>query len=140
VLARCAVLGLVILTPLSVGRAIAFYQNDVQGITCSQVTIGQWLRDHLPPGVAVATPDVGAIGYFGNHPVLDITGLVDPELIPLVHDSDALERYLQTHQVAYVALYQEWYSTNSSLMQALKGKVVYSPCGDASLRVYKTGW
>jgi hypothetical protein len=42
--------------------------------------MGSWLKDNSPPGSVVATPDIGAIGYFSGREVLDLGGLVTPEI------------------------------------------------------------
>jgi hypothetical protein len=135
-----AFLTLLVVCPLSFGRAIVIYQNDVQAITCAEVETGRFLRDHTPEGALIATHDVGAIGYFSGHPLIDFTGLVDPELIPLLHNPDALESYFKAHHVAYVAIYQDWFPPTSSLMQDLHGTAVYSACGAGYFQIYQTGW
>lgn len=139
-LVQFAGLALLIVTPFSLIRAVEIYQTDVQVINCAEVDTGQWLHTHLPPGAVIATHDVGAIGYFSEHPVLDFTGLVDPELIPLVHNPIELERYLQARHVGYVAIYQDWFPPDSSLMRDLRGKVIHNACGVSYFQVYQTGW
>jgi hypothetical protein len=44
------------------------------------VPMGIWLAENSPPGSVVATPDIGAIGYFSGRRVLDLGGLVTPEI------------------------------------------------------------
>jgi len=140
-LVHVASLALLIATPICIGRAIVIYQTDVAEINCLEVETGQWLHTHLPPGVLIASHDVGAISYFSGHPMLDFTGLVDPELISLVHDPNRLERYFKAHHVAYVAIYRDWFPPDSSLMRDLRGKVVvYNACGVRYFQVYQTGW
>jgi arabinofuranosyltransferase len=45
---------------------------------------GLWLHANTPKGTVVAAPDIGAIGYFSERPVLDLAGLVSPEMIPVL--------------------------------------------------------
>ena len=40
-----------------------------------QVFIGRWVQENLPPGAVVGVNDVGAIRYYGKHPVVDLVGL-----------------------------------------------------------------
>ena len=40
-----------------------------------------WVRDHSPPEAAIATVEIGAIGFYSQRPVLDLVGLVDPRLL-----------------------------------------------------------
>ncbi len=39
---------------------------------------GKWLAKNIMPGTLVATPAIGAVGYFGNVRILDEFGLIDP--------------------------------------------------------------
>lgn len=139
-LAQFAFLLLAICVPMCTVRAAAISQADVSGINCAEVATGQWMSAHLPAGAVIATHDVGAIGYFSGHSVIDITGLVDPELIPLLHDPQGLETYLKAQHVAYLAIYRDWFPPDSSLMQDLHGKVIYSACHTPYFQIYQTGW
>jgi len=46
------------------------------------LAVGQQLADSLPPGAVVAAPEIGALGYASNLPVLDTVGLVSPAALP----------------------------------------------------------
>ncbi|HKN47039.1 MAG TPA: hypothetical protein VJ144_03620, partial [Candidatus Polarisedimenticolia bacterium] len=61
------------------------------------VFIGDWLRAHSDPSAVVAALDIGAIGYVSGRRILDMNGLVTPDLIPFkregrVNDYLALKR------------------------------------------------
>ncbi len=42
--------------------------------------MGEWLARNSAPEAVVATPDIGAIGYYSGRRVLDLGGLVTPEI------------------------------------------------------------
>jgi arabinofuranosyltransferase len=42
--------------------------------------MGEWLARNSAPDAVVATPDIGAIGYYSERRVLDLGGLVTPEI------------------------------------------------------------
>jgi hypothetical protein len=42
----------------------------------TDVSVGAWIRDNLPPDAIVAVKDVGAVAYFGERRVVDTVGLV----------------------------------------------------------------
>jgi arabinofuranosyltransferase len=61
----------------------------------SLIPFGRWIAAHAPADATVATPDIGAIGWFGERRVLDLGGLVTPRMIPLLEREpfeDALAR------------------------------------------------
>lgn len=64
---------------------------------------GGWLREHAPPGEAVAYVEVGTIAYFSRRPVRDLLGLVSPESIPWVERHDLAGAFLvePTPWIAY---------------------------------------
>jgi len=47
--------------------------------------MGRWAAAHTPPGTTVAIADIGAFGYYSDRRVLDLAGLVSPELTPIVN-------------------------------------------------------
>lgn len=42
---------------------------------------GRWLQENTPEGSVVAALDIGAVGYASDRPVLDLMGLVSPEVL-----------------------------------------------------------
>lgn len=55
---------------------------------------GKWLRENTPEDALVATPDIGAIGYYSDRRVLDLGGLVTPAMVPIMQEMpyDAMVR------------------------------------------------
>lgn len=64
------------------------------GMRESLIPWGRWFARHAPPDAAIAAPDIGAIGYYSGRRVVDLAGLVTPEMVPL------LERELPENAVA----------------------------------------
>jgi hypothetical protein len=56
----------------------------VAGMERTLIPWGKWLRENTDSNVVVATPDIGAIGYFSDRQVLDLGGLVSPKIVPLM--------------------------------------------------------
>jgi len=83
----------------------ALYSGGCQMLAEGQLAMGRYIRAQVPLGEPIATHDVGAIGYFGEHPVVDTMALVTPELTPVLalHDDQALWGYLQQRNVHYLA-------------------------------------
>lgn len=49
---------------------------------------GLWLREHSAPDEAIAYVEVGVIAYTSRRPVIDLLGLVTPEVVPYVRAKD----------------------------------------------------
>jgi len=77
-----------VLAELSAVQNVAFYSAVVVGPTrefsagLESVVkpMGRWLEKNSDPGAVVAAPDIGAIGYYSHRRVLDLGGLVSPEI------------------------------------------------------------
>jgi hypothetical protein len=88
---RAALLGAIVAVVV-LGQNLAVYATDVlphvrsfsAGMRASLVPWGRWFRAHSAAGATIATPDIGAIGYFSDRRVLDLAGLVTPEMVPLL--------------------------------------------------------
>jgi hypothetical protein len=50
----------------------------------SLVTWGRWFDRHADRDAVIATPDIGAIGYYSQRRVVDLAGLVTPAMVPLL--------------------------------------------------------
>jgi arabinofuranosyltransferase len=48
----------------------------------SLVHWGRWFQAHTAADAVIATPDIGAIGYFSQRRVVDLAGLVTPAMVP----------------------------------------------------------
>ncbi len=141
-----AVLGLG-LGLISIGRGASIYAFNIRFINGYQVQTALWLRDHTPPGAVIATHDIGAIGYLSGRPEIDLGGLTQPELVPLLSDQQALIAYLQQQQVDYVVMFPNWFPPPRLLLQAVEPGQVYithdpaiAAIGGADLVTYRTGW
>jgi hypothetical protein len=53
------------------------------GVRECYLDLGYWLRDNTPPGTVIAALDIGALGFGSERIVLDLMGLVSPEVLDL---------------------------------------------------------
>ncbi len=89
----------------------------VKNIEEMQVKLGYWIRDNTRPDDLIAANDIGAIFYLSQRPVLDLVGLVNPELLEKVQGlripSPARDRitlqYLLEKKPAYLVIFPNWY-------------------------------
>ena len=84
------------------------YASDVAFIEGEMVTIAHWLADNTAEDALVASHDIGAIGYFAERPLLDLAGLISPEVIPHLADENALGNYLTNSDATYLVTAPGW--------------------------------
>ncbi len=85
------------------------YGVDVGIIQTEMVATARWLDAHAAPDALVAAHDIGALGYFAGRPLLDLAGLVSPEVIPFIRDEAALAAFLDARQPDYLITFPGWY-------------------------------
>jgi len=87
------------------------YANNVRNVNECDVEAGRYLRKAVLPGKVVAASDIGAIGYYSELEVVDLKGLISPEITPemILNDSLAFE-YMNRHKrVDYLAIAPNWF-------------------------------
>ena len=81
----------------------AIYRDAVAHINAMHVACARWMAASLPRDAVVATFDLGAISYFSEHRVVDMGGLVDPEMTRHLFAGDIVP-YLRRQGVTHLAL------------------------------------
>ena len=86
------------------------YAWGVQNINAMQVHLGRWVDAHLPRTATLALNDVGAIAYFSRRPVLDLMGLVTPEIRPYRRQGEAgVLRFIAERCPDVVIVFPTWF-------------------------------
>lgn len=88
-LAGCLLIGLVALGAADAVAGRGRYLASVADVEASDVRAARWLAERLPGDALVAAQDIGAIKYFLPNRVLDLAGIVTPEVLAVVRGSDA---------------------------------------------------
>jgi hypothetical protein len=79
------------------------YTNDVAVIDTEMVRSALWIRDNVPQDTLLAVHDIGAVGYFSQRPaLLDVAGLITPEIVPLLGQPEAMWQFLQARGAGYI--------------------------------------
>ncbi|NWF65554.1 MAG: hypothetical protein HXY38_14755 [Chloroflexi bacterium] len=97
------------LTLLFVGLGAITYARDVALIEQEMVAPAKWAAANLPPDAVIAAHDIGALGYFDTHRLLDLAGLVSPEVIPFIRDEARLAVYLDQKNANYLIAFADLY-------------------------------
>jgi tetratricopeptide (TPR) repeat protein len=88
------------------------FAAECKYINDRQVVAAKWIRDNTKETDIIGTHDVGAIAFYSQRKIVDVAGLVTPELINKLHDKDYvvyMREYLKKNNVAYLAFLREWY-------------------------------
>jgi hypothetical protein len=132
-LAAAAVIILIMFVPLGATA----YATDTAVIDDEMVAVAQWLNDHVPPDAIIAAHDIGAIGYFTRRPLLDLAGLISPEVIPFIRDEAHLMDWMSARQAAYLVTFPGWYRTLSHAPVFVQIFAGYSAFSLEHLTVYR---
>jgi len=85
------------------------YAKDVAVIESEMVVTAKWVAANLPPDALIAAHDIGALGYFDHHELIDLAGLVSPEVIPFIRDEPQLANYLNQRGAGYLIAFPDFY-------------------------------
>lgn len=90
---------------------IAARQNayDVYWIESQMVETAKWVEQNLPPESVLAVHDIGALGYYVPNPLIDLAGLITPEVVPFIRDEAKLVEYLDSSSAEYLIVFPSLY-------------------------------
>jgi hypothetical protein len=105
------------------------YAQDVAVIESEMVVTANWIAQNTPPDAIIAAHDIGALGYFDNHKLIDLAGLISPEVIPFIRNEPQIALFLNESGANYLVAFPDFYpllstelpeafSTNSLITQS----------------------
>jgi hypothetical protein len=120
------------------GRA---YALDVGVIESEMVEAAIWIADNTEEEALVAAHDIGALGFFADRNLIDLAGLVSPEVIPYIRDEIALRNHLNERGADYLMTFPGWYSTLvSEKVKIYQSNGRISPeMGGENMNIYEWG-
>jgi hypothetical protein len=121
------------------GRGAYSYAEDVAIIESEMVATAKWVSRNVPPDALVAAHDIGALGYYGKHELVDLAGLISPEVIPFLRDEKQIAAYISGRRVGYLVVFPDWYpSLTGSLSAVFTTGATYAPAlGEENMAVYR---
>ncbi len=106
---------------VSLVPAATRYGWAVQNINAMQVHLGRWVDTNLPRTARIAANDIGAIAYFSRREVIDLMGLVTPEIIPFRRRGElGVMQYLKEACPQYVIIFPAWFPQIASSTETLE--------------------
>ncbi len=117
------------------------YARDVRFIETEMVTTARWLNANTAPNALIAAHDIGAIGYFTRRPLIDLAGLITPQVIPIIRNEPALWQFIQSSRADYLVTFPGWYPqlvANPALARQFATDSPWSPqAGGENMAVYR---
>ena len=103
------------------------------------VVAAHWVAQNVPPDRVLAVHDIGALGYYVGNPILDLAGLITPDVVPFIRDEVKLVEYLDANSVDYLIVFAgEYPHLISQRMPIFVSGMEYDPVGiENDMTVYK---
>ncbi|MFW9980592.1 MAG: hypothetical protein ACFFE3_01585 [Candidatus Thorarchaeota archaeon] len=139
---------LVPLLPTYVNQA-DYYTKSVRTINDMHVGIGTWLVENTPEDAVFATHDAGAIRYISGRRMIDLAGLLSPDIIHGNMSTTETLRYLRQQGCNYFVFFDElfiWWSFFLSrdgyekIYTVHIPPEIYASAGRDTMSVYQIYW
>ena len=141
VVSRVLVVSLVVLVLAFTVIGAMAYARDVRFIESEMVATAHWLNENIEPDALIAAHDIGAIGYYTQRPLLDLAGLITPEVIPFIRDEQALFNFVANNNAGYLVTFPSWYPEmvqQPELSIIFETRAPWGPqAGEDSMTVYQ---
>jgi hypothetical protein len=145
-LSRLLAAGLVVAALAGLWPAATRYGWAVQNIEAMQGHLGRWIAANTPGDARLALNDVGAIGYLSRREVVDVMGLVTPDILPYRRDGElGVLRYLEHACPDYLIIFPRWFPRLIAMPEHFSP--IYrvrlqrnSTAGAEEMVVYETVW
>jgi hypothetical protein len=113
--------------------------NDVRWVESEMVATAKWVNQNLPADARLAVHDIGALGFYVQNPVVDMAGLITPEVVPFIRDETQLAVYLDSRSVDYLITFPSFYPELTSQRELVFAAGSGSPPGELgeSMGVYR---
>jgi hypothetical protein len=91
-------------------NGIQAYALEVRVIESQHMEVAKWLKENSPADAVVATQDIGVLAYFSGRRLIDLAGLTEPEIIPVMHQPKRMGAYIREKGGTYVVVFPSYYS------------------------------
>lgn len=110
------------------------FRSDVTFINQQMVNTARWSAANLPASALIAAHDIGALGYFdGQHAILDLAGLISPQVISFMNDEAALRAFIRQNAASHLIAFPGWYPALSQGCRVAYQSPYSSPLGAMSI-------
>jgi arabinofuranosyltransferase len=118
---RLALLAWLALAAWTLPVAAERYAWGVQNIEAMQVSLGRWVDASTPRAVRLAVNDIGAIAYHSRREIIDLMGLVTPEILPYRRQGEeGVIRFVGETCPDFVIIFPTWFPRLSARTDLLE--------------------
>lgn len=125
--------------------------KNVDNINSQQVKIAEWVKNNVGRDETIALNDIGAITFISKNRIIDMAGLVTPEILEYRKytwddNLDSLNYLLKKNDVSYIVIYDHWFK---EYLQKYGDQFTFitsaileenTICGGIEMKVYKTNF
>jgi len=125
--------------------------KNTGNINDQQVKLAKWVNENVGRNETIALNDIGAITFINKNRVIDIAGLITPEMLQYRNyygneNLDSVNYLLKKNNVSYIIIYDEWFK--QYLEEYGKDLIFITSailddntiCGGTEMKVYKTNF
>ena len=124
------------------------YARNVSDIDRMHVALGHWVDENTSPDAVVALNDIGAITYISEREVIDLAGLVTPEITPALRSPEQTQQlidFLARRNVEYVIIFPSWFpglAARGDVLEEIHRVTLQnrSITGGETMVVYRANW
>jgi len=113
--------------------------HDVYWIESQMIATAKWVQQNVPADASLAVHDIGALGYYVSNPIVDLAGLITPDVVPFIRDEARLAQYLNETSSDYLIVFRSDYpNLTAQRIPVFVGGQVPGPVGfDNDMHVYR---
>lgn len=89
-------------------RGAGVYADDTGFIEGEMAAVARWLNANTAPDALIAVHDIGAVGYLTQRRLLDLAGLITPQVVPFIADEARLLAFMAERGAGYVVFFPDW--------------------------------
>lgn len=112
------ILNFAVISSIVISSVFSYFNySDYYAFHCAyihdrHVRTANWFRDNTNENDIIGTHDIGAIGFYSGRKIIDIAGLINPDLMKHSNQdnyNEVVTDYFKEHGVTYTTFYREWF-------------------------------
>ena len=84
------------------------FRKDVAFVNGEMVDVALWINENTPADAQIAAHDIGAIGYFAQRQLIDLAGLISPEVISFLDDESDVIEFIRESEADFLVTAPGW--------------------------------